>query len=161
MSDSVRPHRRQPTRLPHPWDSPGKNTEILLNTLSLYLTFHLIFYILITLGTNIINLHFINLFIVRIRIFLCFCVVWPPSSVQLLNEVQLFATPWTATCQVSLFITNSWSLLRLTSIELVMPSISSSVIPFSLRSRSFCITCFQNHILTLSQTFLKLSQLEF
>ena len=26
MSDSVRPHRRQPTRLPHPWDSPGKNT---------------------------------------------------------------------------------------------------------------------------------------
>ena len=28
MSDSVRPHRRQPTRLPHPWDSPGKNTEV-------------------------------------------------------------------------------------------------------------------------------------
>ena len=26
MSDSVRPHRRQPTRLPLPWDSPGKNT---------------------------------------------------------------------------------------------------------------------------------------
>ena len=26
MSDSVRPQRRQPTRLPHPWDSPGKNT---------------------------------------------------------------------------------------------------------------------------------------
>ena len=26
QSDSVRPHRRQPTRLPHPWDSPGKNT---------------------------------------------------------------------------------------------------------------------------------------
>ena len=26
MSDSVRPHRRQPTRLPCPWDSPGKNT---------------------------------------------------------------------------------------------------------------------------------------
>ena len=26
MSDSVQPHRRQPTRLPHPWDSPGKNT---------------------------------------------------------------------------------------------------------------------------------------
>ena len=25
MSDSVQPHRRQPTRLPHPWDSPGKN----------------------------------------------------------------------------------------------------------------------------------------
>ena len=28
MSDSVRPHRRQPTRLPHPWDSPSKNTGV-------------------------------------------------------------------------------------------------------------------------------------
>ena len=28
MSDSVRPHRRRPTRLPHPWNSPGKNTGL-------------------------------------------------------------------------------------------------------------------------------------
>ena len=28
MSDSVRPHRQQPTRLSRPWDSPGKNTEV-------------------------------------------------------------------------------------------------------------------------------------
>ena len=28
MSDPVRPHRRQPTRLPRPWDSPGKNTGV-------------------------------------------------------------------------------------------------------------------------------------
>ena len=28
VSASVRPHRRQPTRLPHPWDSPGKNTGV-------------------------------------------------------------------------------------------------------------------------------------
>ena len=28
MSNSVRPQRRQPTRLPHPWDSPGKNTGV-------------------------------------------------------------------------------------------------------------------------------------
>ena len=28
QSDSVRPHRRQPTRLPRPWDSPGKNTGV-------------------------------------------------------------------------------------------------------------------------------------
>ena len=28
MSDSVWPHRQQPTRLPHPWDSPGKNTVV-------------------------------------------------------------------------------------------------------------------------------------
>ena len=28
MSDSVRPHRQQPIRLPRPWDSPGKNTGV-------------------------------------------------------------------------------------------------------------------------------------
>ena len=28
MSDSLQPHRRQPTRLPRPWDSPGKNTGV-------------------------------------------------------------------------------------------------------------------------------------
>ena len=43
-------------------------------------------------------------------------------SVQLLSRVQLFVTPWTAAYQASLSITNSRSLLRLTSIELVMPS---------------------------------------
>ena len=44
------------------------------------------------------------------------------SSVQLLSRVQLVATPWTAAHQASLSITNSQSLLKLTSIELVMPS---------------------------------------
>ena len=44
------------------------------------------------------------------------------SSVQSLSHVRLFATPWTAACQASLSITNSWSLLTLISIELVMPS---------------------------------------
>ena len=44
------------------------------------------------------------------------------SSVQSLSRVQLFATPWTAAHQASLSITNSWSLLKLMSIELVMPS---------------------------------------
>ena len=44
------------------------------------------------------------------------------QSVQSLSRVQLFATPWTAPCQASLSITNSQSLLKLTSIELVMPS---------------------------------------
>ena len=44
------------------------------------------------------------------------------SSVQLLSHVQLFATLWTAACQASLSITNSQSLLKLTSIELVIPS---------------------------------------
>ena len=44
------------------------------------------------------------------------------SSVQLLSRVRLFATPWIAACQASLSITNSWSLPKLISIELVMPS---------------------------------------
>ena len=44
------------------------------------------------------------------------------NSVKLLSRVWLFATPWTAALQASLSITNSWSLLKLMSIELVMPS---------------------------------------
>ena len=43
-------------------------------------------------------------------------------SVQSLSCVQLFVTPWTAACQASMFINNSRSLLKLMSIELVMPS---------------------------------------
>ena len=42
--------------------------------------------------------------------------------VQLLSRVQLFATPWTAACQASLFFTISLSLVKLICIELVMPS---------------------------------------
>ena len=52
------------------------------------------------------------------------------SSVQSLSRVQLFATPWTAACQASLSITNSRSLLKLMSIELVMPS--NHLIPLSI-----------------------------
>ena len=44
------------------------------------------------------------------------------SSFKLLSRVQFFETRWTAACQVSLSITNSQSLLKLMSIELVMPS---------------------------------------
>ena len=44
------------------------------------------------------------------------------SSVQLLSHVQLFVTLWTAACQASLSITNSWSFLKLMSIESVMAS---------------------------------------
>ena len=45
------------------------------------------------------------------------------SSVQLPTYIRLFVTPWTATHQASLSITNSWSLLKLMSIKSVMPSI--------------------------------------
>ena len=42
--------------------------------------------------------------------------------VQSLSHVQFFATPWTATHSASLYVTSSWSLLKLMSIELLMPS---------------------------------------
>ena len=44
------------------------------------------------------------------------------SSVQLLSHVWLLATPWTAARQASMSVTNSQCLLKLTSIELMMPS---------------------------------------
>ena len=43
------------------------------------------------------------------------------AVVQPLSHVQLFTTPWTATCQATLFFTTSQSLLKLMSIESVMP----------------------------------------
>ena len=58
----------------------------------------------------------------------CLWVAYQFSSVQLLSPVQLlsrvwlFVTPWTAARQASLFITNSWSLLKLMSIESVISS---------------------------------------
>ena len=51
------------------------------------------------------------------------------SVVQLLSRIQLFAAPWTAACQASLFFTVSWSLLKLMSTE--------SVAPFSTCPQSF------------------------
>ena len=70
------------------------------------------------------------------------------SSAQSLSRVWLFATPWTAACQASLSITNSQSLLKLMSIEsmmpfnhlilsrplLLLPSITSSIRVFSSES---------------------------
>ena len=69
-------------------------------------------------------------------------------SVQSLSYVRLFATPWTAKCQASLSTTNSWSLLKVISIEsvslfnhlilccplLLLPSIFSSIRVFSNES---------------------------
>ena len=53
------------------------------------------------------------------------------SSVQSFSRVQLFATPWTAACQASLSITNSWSLFKLMLLSWWCHStISCSVVPF-------------------------------
>ena len=60
------------------------------------------------------------------------------AGVQSLSCVQLFAAPWTAACQASLSFTISWSLLKLMSIELVMPSIYLILChPFLLLSSIF------------------------
>ena len=73
-------------------------------------------------------------------------------SVQSLNCVQLFATPWTAACQTSLSITNSQSLLKLMSIESLMPSnhlilchplLLPSVFP---SIKVFSWVCFSHHV---------------
>ena len=56
------------------------------------------------------------------------------SSVQSLSHVQLFATPWTTAHQAFLSITNSWSLLKLTSINLVMDSVPMQGYGFEPRS---------------------------
>ena len=62
------------------------------------------------------------------------------SSVQSLSHVRHFTTLWTAARQASLSSTNSWSLLRLMSIELVMPSNHNHIIlcrPFLLPPSNF------------------------
>ena len=58
--------------------------------------------------------------------------------VQLISHFSDSATPWTATCQPSLFFTVSWSLLKLKSMsQWYHPTISSSVAPFSSCFQSF------------------------
>ena len=60
------------------------------------------------------------------------------SSVQLLSHVWLFATPWTAACQASLSITNSWVYSNSCPLNSwCHPTISSSVVPFSSCRQSF------------------------
>ena len=58
---------------------------------------------------------FFSIFRITKKYLVCF-------AVQSLSHVRLFVTPWTAAHQASRSITNFWSLLKLMSIELVMPS---------------------------------------
>ena len=71
------------------------------------------------------NLHFLPNKILYLFVYLCevpvYAFYW--AVVQLLSCVQLFATLWTAAYQASLFFTVSQSLLKLMSIESMMPSI--------------------------------------
>ena len=58
----------------------------------------------------------------RLQSWFCFLINHQFSSVQSLSRVRLFATPWTAAHQASLSVNNSQSLLKLMSIESVIPS---------------------------------------
>ena len=64
-----------------------------------------------------------HIFLLAIKMYRQICIsISIFSSVQSLSCVWLFVTPWTTAHQASLFITNSWSPLKLISIESVMPS---------------------------------------
>ena len=73
--------------------------------------------------------------------------LWIVNSVQSFSRAWLFSTPWIAALQASLSITNSWSLLKLMSIESVMPSnhlilccpFSSCLQSFPASESIFCI----------------------
>ena len=126
VSDSLRPHESQHARPPCPSPTPGVHR--LMSIKSVMPSSHLILCCpLLFLPSIFPNIRvFPNESDLRIR--------WPKywsfsfniiptiSSVQSLSRVWLFETPWIAARQASLSIANSQSLLKLMSIELVMPS---------------------------------------
>ena len=99
MSNSLRPHG-----LYSPWNSPGQNAGV--GSLSLL--------------QGIFQTQELNPGLLHCR-WILYQLTYQFSSVQSLSRVRLSATPWTAACQASLSITNSWSLLKFMSIESVMP----------------------------------------
>ena len=127
MSDSVRPHRRQPTRLPSPWDSPGKNTGVgcyfLLQCMKVKSESE-VTQLCLTLSDPM------DWGAYQARVLEWGAIAFSENlslsdqirSDQWLSCVWLFATPWIAAHQASLSITNSRSSLRPTCIESVMPS---------------------------------------
>ena len=80
------------------------------------LSFSLLFYLL-NLFWHLVLLYFCSISYIHMKIYALLF-----SSAQSISHVWLFATPWTLARQASLSFTNSWSLLKLMFIELVMPS---------------------------------------
>ena len=88
-----------------------------------YLSHHWGWRILCDGKTTILSLARISYIMCTTKVNICHVkIVISVSSVQLLSHVWLFLIPWTAARQFSLSITNSWSMLKLMSIESVMPS---------------------------------------
>ena len=135
----MRPQRPQPTRLPRPWDSPGKNTGVGCKSA----TFQYKIKRIKKYGSLPSSVRWFRgdqeqsgsekgARIPKSREPLtrkgdlerkpCVCACVFSSVAQSFSPVRLFATPWTAAHQSSLSITNSQSLLKLMSIESVMPS---------------------------------------
>ena len=134
MFDSVRPYRWHPTRLPRPWDSPGKNTGVgchfLLQCMKMK-SEREVAQSCLTLSDPMdcsLTGSFIH------GIFQARVLEWGAIAfsgrkawslkllvVQLLSRVLLFATPWTAALQAPPSSTVSWSLCRFMSIESMMP----------------------------------------
>ena len=112
MSDSLWPHGPQHARLPYPSPTPGACS----NSCTLSQWCHP------TISSSVIPFSCLQSFLASGSFPMNqFCIV-QFSSVQSPSRDWLFATPWIAAHQASLSITNSWSSLRPTSIESVMPS---------------------------------------
>ena len=129
MSNSVQPHRRHPIRLHRPWDSPGKNTGVgchfLLQCMKVKSESEVVQSCPTLCDPTDCSLPDSSVHgIFQARVMEWFAIAFSKKdySVQSLSRVQLFATPCIAARQASLSITNSWSSLRFTSIESVMPS---------------------------------------
>ena len=107
MSDSLWAHGLQPTRLPYPWNSPGKNTGVGCHSF--------LQGIFPTQGSNC----------RQILYYLSYQgkdTIYRESSVQSLSRIWLFVTPWSTARQASLSITNSLRLIKFMYTELVIPS---------------------------------------
>ena len=65
---------------------------------------------------------YLQISIITVTVFLTCVNIWNDLTSNSVQFSHSGATPWTAVCQASLSITNSWSLLKLMSIESVMPS---------------------------------------
>ena len=102
MSNSLWPHGLQHARPPCPSSTPGVYPNSCLLSQWHYPT----------ISSSVVPFFCLQSFLASVQF----------SSVQLLSRVRLFATPWIAAHQASLSITNSQSLLKLMSIESVMPS---------------------------------------
>ena len=123
VSDSVWPRRRQPTRHPHPWDSPGKSTGVGCHFLLQCMKVKSEREITQSCPTlcnpkdgSLPGSSVHGIFQARVLEWgaIAFSILlFQFSSVQSLSRVRLFVTPRMATRQASLSITNSWSSHRL------------------------------------------------